>query len=261
MRSCNIVAGAFALISGLLFIATASPALAEIKLKPGAIAGKEIDHPQVREYAYCEIAPVLGKPPEVVAQFYNTSGPGDDCPVGKMEAIDAQKLAAEVGADFVYMNPTPQNARGHWVMDELWIFKAGESVDFHGVKATWVASMSPEYMKGMIKGPYTPGEIHRESKYLYSKGSKVFVMRAPEGKTWVMQSYATEVDENLTFQQLPELGSKLKLPDGYKFEVVTLTKDLEIDPRRANGLAHIIRDDLHDVYEGCGFDATCNYVP
>jgi hypothetical protein len=26
------------------------------------------------------------------------------------------------------------------------------------------------------------------------------------------------------------------------------------------GIPHIIRDDLHDVYEGCGFDATCNYV-
>lgn len=220
----------------------------------------EVYQPKARDLAYCEIAPVLGTAPNLVAQFYNTSKPGDYCPLDKMEAIDSKKLAAELGADFVYMNPTPQTARRHWVMDQLWIFKGGETVDFHGVKATWMASMSPELMKGMIKGPWTRGEIHRESKYLYVKGSQVFLLRGPDGKTWVMQSYAIEVDPNLTMAQLPQLGSKLKLPDGYKFEVKTLDTDLTIDPRKAGGVAHIIRDDLHDMYEGC-FGATCNYTP
>lgn len=68
--------------------------------------------------------------------------------------------------------------------------------------------------------------------------------------------------KDLTFEQLPQLGSKLKnLPKGWKFETKVLTKDLTIDPRKAKGVAHIIRDELHDVYEGCGFDAACNYVP
>ena len=40
-----------------------------------------------------------------------------------------------------------------------------------------------------------------------------------------------------------------------------LMKDLTIDPRNANGVAHIVRDDHHNVYEGCGFDNACNYVP
>jgi hypothetical protein len=233
----------------------------QIHLKPGVIAGHKVHHAQIRNYAYCEIAPVLGKLPKVVAQLYNTSAPGDYCPLDKMEAIDAEKLAAELGADIVYLNPTPQSARRYWVMDELWDFNTGETVDFHGVKATWMASMTPALMKEMMVGPYTPGEIHRESKYLYLEGSKVFLLRAPEGKTWVMQSYANEVDKRLTLVKLPQLGGKLKLPNGYKFEVVTLTKDLTIDLRRANGVAHIIRDDLHDVYEGCGFDLACDYIP
>jgi hypothetical protein len=41
----------------------------------------------------------------------------------------------------------------------------------------------------------------------------------------------------------------------------TLTRELTIDPRKANGVAHIVRDGLHNVYEGCGFDKACNYVP
>jgi len=233
----------------------------QIRLKPGVIAGHRVHHADIRNYAYCEIVPFLGKPPKLVAQVYNTSALGDYCPLDKMKAIDATKLAEELGADSVYLNPAPQSASRYWVMDELWDYNTGETVDFHGVKATWTASMSPTLMKTMAAGSYTPGEINRESKYIYSEGGKVFLLRGPEGKTWVMQSYTTEVDKHLTLVKLPQLGSKLKLPNGYKFEVVTLTKDLTIDPRRANGVVHIIRDDLHNAYEGCGFDLSCDYIP
>ena len=233
----------------------------QITLKPGAIPGREFHRTNARDFAYCEIAPVLGTPPNGMAQFYTSSGPGDRCPVDEMAAIDPKKLAAELGAEFVYMNPTPQTARRHWVMDELWFFKVGESVDFHGVQATWAASMSPELMKRVLEGDFVPGEIHRDSKYLYARGSRVFLLRSPDGKTWVMQSYATEVDKDLSFDQLSNLASKLKLPDGFKFEVKTLTKNLTIDPRKANDVAHILRDNLHDIYAGCGFDAACSYIP
>ena len=225
------------------------------------IADGDVYQPNARDLEYCEIAPVLGDRPKVMAQFYNTSKPGDSCPLDKFSTIDAKKVAAEVGADFVYVNPTPQTARRHWVMDELWAFKAGETVDFDGVIATWMASMSPEQMKSTVAEPFVGVEIHRESKYLYRKGSQVYLMRAPKGITWVMQSYATEVDPNLTLDRLPHLGSKLNLPNGISFESKTLPEDLTIEPTKSGGVAHIIRDNLHNVYEGCGFDKTCNFVP
>ena len=112
-------------------------------------------------------------------------------------------LANKLGAAVVYMNPTPQTARRHWVMDQLSVFRAGETVDFEGVKATWMASMTPQAMLAALSsGAYTPTEIHRTSKYLYANGSTVFLMRTPEEKTYVMQSYATEVDPSLTFGRI-----------------------------------------------------------
>ena len=72
--------------------------------------------------------------------------------------------------------------------------------------------MSLESLQGLAKPDYQSGQVHRETKYLYSKGSKVLVLRGADAKTWVMQSYSTEVDKNLTLEKLPELGSKLKLP-------------------------------------------------
>lgn len=245
---------------GLAAVVGSGVVHAQIKLNPGVVPGKVLHNPNARNFAFCEIAPVLGEPP--TAQFYNTSGAEDYCPVDKMEALNPEKLAAELGATMVYLNPTPRNARRHWVMDELWAFAVGESVDFHGVRGTWAASMAPQSMKGLLTGPYTPGQIHRQSKYLYKAGSRVFLLHAPDGKTWVMQSYATEVDRSLTFDQLPQLGSKLKLPAGFRFEAKTLTKDLTINPTDVpNHTAHIMRDDLHNVYEGCGFDNACSYIP
>lgn len=251
-----------AAVLALSIAATSAPAMAaSIKLNPGVIEGRQVHLPNARNYAYCEIAPVLGKGKQAVAQFYNTSGAGD-CPHPQFIAIKPKELAAALGSELVYLNPTPQSARRHWVMDQLWAFKAGEEVDFKGVKANWVATMTPADMKGLLKGPFTPGRIQRASKYLYAAGSTVFVMRSPDKKAWVMQSYATEVDKTLTFDKLRGLAKQLKLPKGWTFEAVTLTKDLTIDPRRApDSKAHIIRDNLHNVYEGCGFDGACDFVP
>jgi hypothetical protein len=104
-------------------------------------------------------------------------------------------------------------------------------------------------------------EIHRDTKWLYEKGKPVFLMRTPDGKVYVMQSYVTVVDKGLSIDNLSELGSKLKLPDGWKFETKKLDTDLTIDPTKAGGVAHIIQDQMQNTYEGCGFDAACNYTP
>ena len=225
------------------------------------IPNHEIHRANARDFAYCEITPVFGKPPNAMAQIYNSSGHGDRCPANEKAAINPTKLAAELGAEAVFINPTPQTARRHWVMDEFWVYKVGETVDFHGVQATWVASISPELMKGMRKGDFVPAEVHRENTYLYAKGRRVFLLHSPDGKTWVMLSYTTEVDTDLSLDQLSNLASKLKLPNGFRFEIKTLTRDLSIDMRNANGLTHIIRDNLHDIYQGCGFDNACSYIP
>lgn len=232
----------------------------QITLKPGAIPNHEMHRTHARGFAYCEITPVFGKPPNAMAQIYNSSAPGDRCTPNEKAAIDPTKLAAELGAEFVYINPT-QTALRYWVMDQFWTLDMGETVDFHGVLATWVGSMSPEFIKGVFKDDFVPVEVHRENTSLFAKGSRVYLLHSPDGKTWVMLSYTTEVDTDLSLDQLSNLASKLKLPDGFKFEIKVLPRNLTIDTQRANGLAHIIRDNLHDAYQGCGFDTACNYIP
>ena len=243
------------LIIAALFLLNVYVMAQQINLNPGAAPGLQLYNSKARNYPFCEIFAFMGKPPDVTAQVYNTTN-ASTCPPGKFIALNAKKLATQLGADQVYLNP-----RRHWTMDQLWVFKAGETVDFDGVKATWMAGMSPADVKTGMQGPYTAMEIHRDSKYLFEKGKPVYLMRTADGKVYVMQSYVTVVDKALSIDDLSELAGKLKLPDGWKFETKTLDTDLTIDPTKAGGVAHIIQDQMQDTYEGCGFDGACNYTP
>ena len=67
-----------------------------------------------------------------------------------------------------------------------------------------------------------------------------------------------------TPDNLHTVGGKLKnLPAGWKFETKVLTENLSLDTGRAGGWAAIIRDDLGNTYQGCGYgtDTSANYVP
>jgi hypothetical protein len=83
------------------------------------------------------------------------------------------------------------------------------------------------------------------------------MLQSPDGHTRVMQTYTTHTDKSLTVADLPNLGQKLKLPEGWKFKSTTLDKDLVI---HTTGLAHIVPDNLEDMYQGC-IDGVCNFDP
>ncbi|MGO9019604.1 MAG: hypothetical protein ACLQVJ_14770 [Syntrophobacteraceae bacterium] len=217
---------------------------------------------QAHGYPFCEILLIQGKPPDIAAQVYNTSG-ASDCPPDKFEAIDPKALAEKLHVDAVF-----KNARRFWMMDRMWLYTGRETRDFDGVKATWMATLPIKGALSSLGGEkrfpaYAPSEIQRVSKYEYLKGTKVFLIVMPDGHTWVMQTYTKVVDPTLSEADLPNLASKLKnLPAGWKFMVKTLDKDLIIvPPAESNHMAHVMADEFDDVYEGCGYDAACNYIP
>jgi hypothetical protein len=57
-----------------------------------------------------------------------------------------------------------------------------------------------------------------------------------------------------------QLGSRLTLPADWTFEVKTLDQDDTVDLRNSDGVAHLIRDEFHNVYKGRDFDAASNFV-
>jgi hypothetical protein len=54
------------------------------------------------------------------------------------------------------------------------------------------------------------------------------------------------VDESLTLDDLPTLGSRLELPEGWAYQARTLDADLVLI---ADGEATVIQDDLSNTYQ------------
>jgi hypothetical protein len=234
--------------------ARAGSARAETLAPTKAIPGKELHVTDTRNMPFCEIEVVTGFPPQV--QFENTTG-ASDCPPDKFNAINPRKLAKELRADRIFLNP-----RRHWVMDEVWLFSVGDTHDYDGVNATWMGSTRLwDFLKAAGR-PYSPLETNRASKYLYQKGKPVYLLTPPDGKgVYVMQSWTDYIDKTLTEDKLPDLGKMLKPSKGWTFSVKTLDQDLTVAPPPPNYTAHTLVDNLKNVYAGCGFDNACSAVP
>lgn len=230
-------------------------------LKPGPIAGKTVRLDKARGYPFCEFEVVMGQPPSLGVQVYSTAGQSP-CLPGQIDPVDAKALAEKLNVDAVVKIPTH-----YLLMDSLWLYGVGETRDFDGTKATWMAKLQME--KGAIeqhkKDPsvaYQPSVAARNLKFVWKKGSQVYLLRDPGGKVWIMQAYSALIDKSLTAADLPKLGSRLKLPPGWKYEVKKLDRELAFAPPASTGyLTHAIADDLENIYRGCGFDTACNYTP
>ncbi|HSP36465.1 MAG TPA: hypothetical protein VLR26_01800 [Frankiaceae bacterium] len=147
------------------------------------------------------------------------------------------------------------------MMDVLTINVVGEPRELQGVTFNLVARMQmpAAFDPGMDQSAmaYHPAQIRRVSKYEFLSGRPVFLLRSPEGVTWVMQTYTNHVDHELTEAELPSLAARLTLPAGWEYEAKTLDKDLTIT---TDGVANIVPDNLANMYQGC-IDGVNNYDP
>ena len=189
------------------------------------------------------------------ATVYNTTGL-NRCPAETFNALDAEVLAKEAGYQTGWKNP-----RRFWMMDRLTAHLAGEPATFEGLAFNLVAKMEMPTgftpAAGQSALAYRPGQIQRVNTYEYLSGSPVFLLRSPDGITWVMQTYTNHKATDLTEADLPNLAGRLNLADGWQFRAKTLDRNLVLDTR---GLAHIVADDLDDMYQGCT-DDVANFDP
>ena len=211
---------------------------------------------KARGYAEGEIFLLKGEAGHLEALVFNTTGL-NQCPPEQFDAINVDTLANETESDLVWKNP-----RRFWMMDHLTIALVGKPREFQGLPFNFVAKMqmpanfTPE-AGGQAALAYRPGQIQRVSTYEFLAGSPVFLLHSPEGVTYVMQTYTNHKAANLTEAELPQLGERLTMADGWEFKTKTLDRDLVLD---TNGLAHIVADDLENMYQGCTADVA-NFDP
>jgi hypothetical protein len=211
------------------------------------VPGREIHMQDMRGFRFCEVGLITGTSQDnAIANIWNTTGACDPTRE-QFDALDADTIARDNGALGAWLNPVRQ-----WMFDRLDVREAGDNRTFGGITGTWMGVVgAATLMQATAEGSYDPGYVYRNNTFTFafSKGSEVYLLDAPDGEVFVMQSFTRHRDPTLSEDNLGHLYSRLDLPGGWGFRTETLGEDLEVSSSIDN-LAHVMQDNLYNVYQG-----------
>ena len=217
----------------------------------------------LRDYRYAEIELFAKDPLKRVlyVSTYNTTGlnGGDDsrnsAPALLLQKLDTKRIAKQYQALLARIGP-PYYWTTDWLADRI-----GAVRSFEGLNAQWmgntlapIAALSPKPLSPAYHTTLTA----RTAVVGFKKGSQVYLLDDPKGRTWVMVSYTNKEKPDLMIDKLDSLGDVLKLPQGWKFRTATLAKELVLEPKA--GFAGIIQDDKGNLYHLTG-PRQSNFIP
>jgi hypothetical protein len=193
--------------------------------------------------------------------IYNTTGlngadeSGDSAPKSLLQKMDPKGIAKQYQALAVAISP-PRYWTVDWFSDRV-----GAVRNFEGLDAAWMGnSQAPSSMISPKAGAavYRATFLARTSVLGFKKGSQVYLLDDPKGRTWIMKSYTDKDIPGLTIDKLDSLADLIKAPQGWKFRIAVLTKELILEPK--GGAVGVIQDDKENLYELTG-PGQSNYVP
>ena len=183
----------------------------------------------------------------------NPAGGGDSCPAAILDKIDMEKVKEDNGA-----LSTVKNGPRLWTVDHIGV-KVGKERYFQGLKARWVMWFPiPEAIREGKDLSYAVMDAKRDTSMSINKGSRAYILDDPRGNSWVMKSAGLIKDPNQKFEALEGLGSRLKLPPGWKFRSPILERELVFMTDK--GTTHITQDDIGNTYDRVGGPYS-NYKP
>ncbi len=218
----------------------------------------------LRDYRYEEIE-LFAKDPlkkVIYVTVYDTTGLNggdnsrDSAPAALTQRLDPKRIAKQYQALSAQINP-PYYWTVDWLADRVGIVRS-----FDGLNAAWMGnSLAPRAATSPKPVPlpaYRTTLPARTAVEGFKKGSEVYLLDDPKGRTWVMVSYTNKNMPDLTIDKLNSLGDILNLPQGWKFRTATLAKELVLEPKA--GFAGIIQDDKGNLYHLTG-PRQSNFIP
>jgi hypothetical protein len=244
------------------FIVGASLLAGCAKPKPADDAElKRLEHDGIMGTRYTEFLIVWGDPlkKDFVAGVYNTvglnspEGKVDSSPQEMLDKVDMDKAVKDMdGLSYVLNGPRL------WTIDHLGV-NSGTKRDFQGLEAHWVMwfPIPEEIREGKDLSYYIMPAL-RDTDMTIWKGSRVYILDDPEGNSFVMKSAGLIKDPDQKFEDLKDLGSRLKLAEGWKFRTKILEEELVFKTK--DGKSFIVQDDIGNTYDRVGGPYS-NYKP
>jgi hypothetical protein len=195
----------------------------------------------MRGVRYGEVLAVFARDGVLEAEVYGTQML-NDCPQELWETLDADVIAKEMGALVVKLN-----GPRHWMLDGLGTKVAVvEPVlkEFNGLLTRRIATV--DLGADPVVRPYTERHVNRGAVFFFDAGSPVHELVNPDGLAYVMQAYCIGVDPTLTAEDLPALGQRLDLPEGWTFRTRILDEELVVDTTAT--IATVLQDELENTY-------------
>ncbi len=167
----------------------------------------------------------------------------NDCPADLWDPIVVDELAKERGATFGI-----KNGPRYWLIDELLRATVVADVEFgqfRDLDMVRVASVTID-AASIASRHYRESKVDRRTLFTWKAGRRVYELVDPEGATYVMQAYCQIVEPTLREADLVALGSRLNLPEGWRFGARVLDTDLVLDTRAVE--ARVVQDELENSY-------------
>lgn len=222
--------------------ATAAPDAsvdADATVGTDAALGGDAAVESIRGNRYCEVLVAFLEAGSVEAQVWGTQGL-NDCPESAWATVDADAVRDAFGATGAVLN-----GPRHWLVDEATAeIPSGSPRLFGTLEMRLLATLTlgPGMTSAM---PYVERTIRRDSQFTFHAGSEVYELIAPGGSVYVMQSYARIADPDLSASDLPGLGARLALPDGWQYRARTLDAPIVVS---TPGEATVVQDELQNTY-------------
>lgn len=183
----------------------------------------------------------------------NPAGGGDSTPAALVDKLDLEKIKKDNDA-----LKTIKNGPRLWTLDHVGV-KMGTERDFLDLKARWVMWFPiPDAIREGKDLSYQVMTANRDTSMSIDKGSRAYILDDPQGVSWVMKSASLIKDPTQKFEDLKNLGSRLKLPPGWKFRSPILEQTLVF--MTDNGKTQITQDELGNTYDRTGGPYS-NYKP
>jgi hypothetical protein len=148
----------------------------------------------------------------------------------------------------------------YWALD--WFAdRVGAVRNFDGLDAAWMGNRLAAESRLSAKAAdeaYRFQSFPRTTIEGYKRGTKVYLLDDPKGRAWVLAAYTAEAAPNGAVDDLDSLGDRLKLPEGWKFRIVTLDRELVLEAKGGSAAATV--DNLGDVYHLAG-QGQSNFTP
>jgi hypothetical protein len=195
----------------------------------------------MRGVRYGEVIAVFSGESGLVAEVYGTQML-NDCPQDLWETLDAEVIAAEMGALAVKLN-----GPRHWMIDGLGVkIAVVEPIlrEFNGLTTRRIATIDLGDSPGVM--PYTETHVNRGAVFFFDARAPVYELVDPDGLAYVMQALCISVDPTMSEQSLPSLGERLSMPAGWTYRSRVLDEELVVDTTET--VATVLQDEFENSY-------------